>query len=67
MKEPLSARVRKSWKQLIDENSIHENSGFNKEKKNPSRARASGNRCKYEPTNLLLLFFVTSNSTQQLV
>ena len=64
MKEPLSARVRKSWKQLID---VHENSGFNKEKKKPSRARASGNRCKYEPTNLLLLFFVTSNSTQQLV
>ena len=43
MKEPsLSERLRKPWKQLID---VHENSGFNTKKKNPSRARVSGNRC----------------------
>ena len=31
MREPsLSKRVRKLWKQLID---VHENSGFNREKK----------------------------------
>ena len=41
----LSERVRKLWKQLID---VHENSGFNWEKKPASRAHVSGNRCKGE-------------------
>ena len=46
MSEPCSFRaLRKLWKQLID---VHENSGFNWEKKPASRARVSGNRCKGE-------------------
>ena len=41
----LAERVRKLWKQLID---VHENSGFNWEKKPASRAHVSANRCKGE-------------------
>ena len=32
----------KPWKQVID---VHENSGLNRQKKNSSKARVSGNRC----------------------
>ena len=40
----LSVRVcGKPWKQLFD---VHENSGLNRQKKNPSRAFVSGNHCK---------------------
>ena len=43
MSEPCSVRARE--KTVID---VHENSGFNWEKKPASRARVSGNRCKGE-------------------
>ena len=44
MREPsLSERVRKPWKQLIDASTKPQVK--TKIKKNPSRARVSGNRC----------------------
>ena len=44
----ISVRARgKPWKKLID---VHETSGLNREKKKPSRARVSGNRCNTDIT-----------------